>query len=194
MTAPKRLAIKLFFDNPEAITTNDIVSVFQGWIQDSRVEGLLIDVVDYHHVHNGPGIILIGHEGDYVYDFGDSRIGIQYTLKQTADFSLTEALAITLRRTLQAAYQLESEKSLNGIHINASELQISFRDRLNYPNSADMWIEVIPEVQAILKDCYTPDLSISALEGDDREPLTLRVSSVESLSFTELLGNVAITH
>ena len=46
--------------DPEAF-----VPVFHDWIRRGAVEGLLIDVARYGHVHHGPGIMLVGHEGDY---------------------------------------------------------------------------------------------------------------------------------
>lgn len=192
MTAPKRLSIKLFIDNPETIEAKQIVPIFQRWIQRNQVEGLLIDVADYQHVPNGPGIVLIGYEGDYAYDFSDNRAGIQYTLKQTAAFSFGEAVSIALRRVLQAAQALEKEKSLAGIRINASDLQISILDRLNFPNNPDGWLDIIPEVQAVAGAIYSSDLRIKAIEGDVREALRLHVSSSEAVSTTELLDSFAV--
>jgi hypothetical protein len=190
MTAPKRLTIKLFIDNPEAIKDHQIVPIFQHWIQHNQVEGLLIDVVDYQHVPNGPGIILSGYEGDYAYDFGDNRLGIQYTLKQTAVFSLRETVSITLRRALQAAQQLEKEKSLAGIRINANELQVSLLDRLNFPNTADTQAQLIPEIESLVGAIYSSDLTIKAIEAATRAPLRLHISSSKFITIPELLDTL----
>lgn len=192
MNAPKRISIKLFIDNPETLRAAQVVPIFQRWIQRNRLEGLLIDVADYQHVHRGPGIVLIGHEGDYGYDPRAERPGIQYTLKHAEGLSLAEALAITLRRVLQAASLFEREKSLKGVQVNADELLITFRDRLNFPNRSETWLELIPEVQAVAGDVYSAGLSLKALEGDAREPLQIRVSSSEPVSIETLLEAFAV--
>lgn len=77
MQAPKRLSVKLFANNPKVVEAKAFGPIFQGWIQRNAIENeLLIDVVDYKHVHHGPGIILIGYEGDYAYDSIDGRAEI----------------------------------------------------------------------------------------------------------------------
>ncbi len=53
---PKRISIKLFARNPQVVKPEAFVPVFQRWIQQHAVEGLLIDVADYKHVPDGPGI------------------------------------------------------------------------------------------------------------------------------------------
>ncbi len=191
MTVPKRLTIKFFIDNPAPAAS--IIPIFQRWIQRNQVEGLLIDVVDYQHVYKGPGIILIAHEGDYAYDFGDNRAGIQYTLKQTADFSLREALSITLRRVLQAIHQLDNEQSVDNLQINSSEFQIMFRDRLNYPNNATTQLEIISKIRAVLSENYGSELSITAVEGDSRDPLTLQVKNMQQMSLVDVFSNLTVS-
>src|ERR1043165_8660714 len=57
--------IKFYLEDPEAVNLAEYAAVFNTWIQQQRLEELLIDVADYLHVHNGPGIMLIGHEADY---------------------------------------------------------------------------------------------------------------------------------
>ena len=45
-------------------------AVFHAWIQKGAVEGLLLDVADYQHIQDGPGMILIGDQVDYAFDLG----------------------------------------------------------------------------------------------------------------------------
>ena len=49
MTLPKRLSVKFFATEDSEIDLPNTFNVFQQWIQDKTVEGLLIDVVDYKH-------------------------------------------------------------------------------------------------------------------------------------------------
>ena len=68
-----------------------------------RLEELLIDVADYLHVHNGPGIMLIGHEADYSLDNRAGRLGLLYNRKEQLDGTTQEKLAQAARAALTAA-------------------------------------------------------------------------------------------
>ena len=59
--------------------------MFHSWIQEQVGEGLLLDVADYRHVHEGPGVILIGYEGNYSVDNTDNRLGVRYNRKAALD-------------------------------------------------------------------------------------------------------------
>ena len=77
----QHIHIKLFVEHPEAIALTDAIAVFHRWIQTSAVPGLLIDVADYSHVVNGPGVVLIGHESYYSLDVSKGRLGLLYQRK-----------------------------------------------------------------------------------------------------------------
>ena len=48
-----------------AFPTRELVPVFHRWIQTGAIPGhLLVDVADYDHVPEGPGILLVAHEGN----------------------------------------------------------------------------------------------------------------------------------
>ena len=65
-TAPDlvRIGAKLYAGNPDVIDLAAYVPIFHGWIQCKILDGVPIDVADYAHVPDGPGVMLIGHEAD----------------------------------------------------------------------------------------------------------------------------------
>ena len=77
----QHINIKLFIENPETLNLAEYSAVFNSWIQEQRFDELLIDVADYLHVHNGPGIMLIGYEADYSLDNRAGRLGLLYNRK-----------------------------------------------------------------------------------------------------------------
>ncbi|MFN8560709.1 MAG: hypothetical protein U0703_03535 [Anaerolineae bacterium] len=89
---PVRTQVKIFFRNPEAVDTSAFAPLFQRWIQKQALEGLLIDVADYRHVFEGPGVILIGHESDYAIENRFGRLGLLYTRKHHTDTDLAAHL------------------------------------------------------------------------------------------------------
>ena len=132
---PHRINAKLFVTKETAVSLPAIVPVFHRWIQTQAVPGLLIDVADYKHVEDGPGILIVGHEGDYALDQENGRSGLLYTRKRewpTADFK--DRLHLVIGLAVQAAQLLAADESLN-LDFRTTEIQLAFSDRLNAPNT-----------------------------------------------------------
>lgn len=73
--------VKLLVQNPEALDFELLIPIFHGWIEGQTSSELLLDIADYRHVPAGPGVVLIGHEGDYSVDNTDNRPGVRYNRK-----------------------------------------------------------------------------------------------------------------
>ena len=61
----ERLQLKLFLEPSTHFELEALIPVFHRFIRDHVIKELLIDVVDYSHVPNGPGVVLIGHFADH---------------------------------------------------------------------------------------------------------------------------------
>jgi len=94
--------VKLFVGNPEEVDLEPLIPIFHDWIQNQVGEGLLLDVADYRHVDAGPGVVLIGHEGNYSVDNTDNRLGIRYTRKAALDARNQDRLKQAARTDLTA--------------------------------------------------------------------------------------------
>ena len=173
---PKRLSAKFFVAESSPINLPDFLPVFQRWIQRDAVEGLLIDVVDYAHVHHGPGIILIGDEADYSLDLAEGRPGVLYTRKRAMPPTLQDALQTAVRLALTAAQQLEQESALKNLSFDYGEIQLKFLDRLNVPNTTETFEAFKTELQAFADSLYN-SAEIVLADGDSREALTITIQS-----------------
>jgi len=80
MTMPHRIKIKYFVQEPENVDLPAFVPLFHRWIQNQSGDDLLIDVADYKHVPNGPGVLLMGHQADYALDMSQGRPGLIYSI------------------------------------------------------------------------------------------------------------------
>jgi hypothetical protein len=97
MSQPYKFGVRLFLTGP-APSLKDLVPIFHGLIQRRALAGhQLIDVHDYSHVANGPGILLVAHEANINFD-GRS---LTYIRKQPA------ALAETVAHARHVAQLLE---------------------------------------------------------------------------------------
>lgn len=191
-TVPKRLAIKFKFKQNPTVNTKDIVPVFQRWIQEHTVEGMLIDVVDYKHVQNGPGIILIADEGDYAYDLGEGQIGIKYIRKRALPDNVQDALRLVLRLGFVAAQRLEDEPILDGAAFDYTAAQISFMDRQHYPNQPETLAKIEDELVAFLSALYGAEVAISRANTDEREVFAVNYQVAQEVDLAHFETRLAL--
>ena len=121
-----KFGIRFKVSNPAAKQLQDFIPVFHAWIQRQAVAGhLLVDVHDYSHVPNGPGILLVAHEANL--NIGETERSLLYVRKQPA----------TLAETLQAAHgvaKLLADEQ--GVKFTTGQFEVFANDRLLAPNTA----------------------------------------------------------
>ena len=86
-----------------------VLEVFHGWISNPADGELLIDVADYRHVPAGPGVLLVGFEGDYSVDHAGNRPGLRYNRKAPLPGADEDRLLQALRAAGRGCLRLEKE-------------------------------------------------------------------------------------
>jgi hypothetical protein len=185
----QHINIKFFLEDPESVNLADFAAVFNTWIQAQRLEELLIDVADYLHVHNGPGIILIGHEADYGLDHRAGRLGLLYNRKEQLEGTTQEKLAQAARAALIAAQILEKENSLK---FSGSEVQVMVNDRLLVPNTAETFASLEPDLKEFFDRLYHGAEYTLAHHSDPRERFTVHVKTESIFDVDTLLNNLSV--
>jgi hypothetical protein len=185
----QHINIKFYLENPETVKLADFAAVFNTWIQQQRLDGLLIDVADYLHVHNGPGIMLIGHEADYSLDNRAGRLGLLYNRKQQIDGTTQAKFVQAARAALTAAQILEKE---NGLKFNGSEVQLIVNDRLLVPNTTETFAALEADLKSFFNQLYD-GASYSLSHNDDRrERFTVNVKTEARFEINTLLKNLSV--
>lgn len=168
----QRIAISLSLADP-TVDPEAFVPVFHDWIRRAAVDGLLIDVARYAHVHNGPGVLLIGHEGDYAIDLSAGGPALRYTLKRDVPDAPRDAVALVLRRLLRAAAEAAV---VAGGRVETGELVVEIRDRLRAPNTPETLAALGPGIAAALGEALGEvALGPATLHDDARAPFAVRV-------------------
>src|SRR5574341_48026 len=190
--AVSRLQIK-FFAEPQVVDLAVFTGIFQRWIQQKKLDGLLIDVADYRHVFQGPGVILIGHESDYGMDMGAGRPGLLYTRKRYPDADLQQQLRSSFHLALAACHALELEPEVAGrLKFRTDEVEIRFADRLRLPNTSDAIEKVRDALNAALAEIYAgAPFSFAAASDDLRQVFTVRVTAADAATVSDLLRRKA---
>lgn len=121
----------------------ELIPVFQRWIQKDALEGVLIDVANYTHVEDGPGVLLIGHESNWSLDFEDGEPGLLYTRKREALGDVETRLKDAFRLSLEACQLLVTEDSLDKpISFNTGDFIFGINNRLLAPNDEETFADV----------------------------------------------------
>jgi hypothetical protein len=171
-----RLGIKFFAADPASINLEDFIPLFHGWIQRQALKGhLLIDVHDYSHMQNGPGILLVAHEGNLSIGMSDGRLGLYYYRKAPTPLSAVGHMATVFKTGLDACRLIEEDAKLQ---FKMDELLVIANDRLEAPNTE----ETFAELQAPLKDALqevfrASSFKLTRANTDPKDRLAVLVSS-----------------
>ena len=181
--------VKLLVQNPDEASLEPLIPVFHAWIENQAEDDeLLIDVADYTHVPAGPGIVLIGHEGNYSVDDADNRLGVRYNRKAVLDGSNQECLAQAARAALTACQRLEAEPRLGGkFRFNGQDIEIFINDRLVAPNSAATREAFDADFHLFSRKLFRGKEYSISYGTDPRSLFTAYVKAVRPVSVAELL-------
>ena len=185
---PSRVAVKLFVEGKPSLDAHAFIAIFHRFIQQGAVEGFLIDVADYAHVPNGPGVLLIGHDVDYAVDESDGRAGLLVTRKRLEGVAPGPAVRETLRMALGAAIAIEEAPEVD-LRFSTRSVDVQVLDRAVAPNSSEAYEQVAKEIEPVLREVYADAaLEIARAETDDaRQPLTLAASAPDAADAAALL-------
>ncbi len=155
-----KVDVKLFLQEPAEVDLEDFIPVFHDWIQHQHLDELLIDVVDYRHVHNGPGVMLIAHDAHYAMDMAGGRMGLLYSRRRETHptRNAIQSVAARLRSVVQCALTacrlLEAESSLQGrLKFRGDEMLLRINDRLVSP-TLDAFDDLQAHLQPSLASLY----------------------------------------
>ena len=153
--------LKLFVEDASGVDLEEFIPIFHHWIQAHELEELLIDVADYRHVPEGPGIILIAHDAHYAMDLADGRLGLLYSRRRETQprrrdiQSVADRLRSVWQCTLTACQRLAAHPALSGrLQFRGNELLLRCNDRLQGPNTTAAYTALCQHLEPFLATLY----------------------------------------
>ena len=184
--------VKFLVKNPEAVDLEPLIPVFHRWIQGQVCEELLLDIADYRHVPNGPGIVLIGHEADYSVDNTEGRLGVRYNRKAPFDGTNQDRLRQAACSALKAFQRLEGEGALGGkLFFNGHDVELFINDRMLAPNREDTRKVFEPDFKALFEKLFANSDYSLTYSTDPRKLLGLRARTSQPFSIAQLMNNLS---
>lgn len=185
---PQRLSAKFFIDASSSVDAADLVPVFHDWIGRQAVEEMLIDVADYSHVHQGPSLMLVALEADYVFDEAEGRLGLRYIRKRSMPDSLPAALALCIAQAAAASHLISTSQLLPAVTaFDAAYVEIEILDKLNYPDVSTVGAALEAALIAVGQEAFGREgLDVTIAVEDERRPLKLVLKSTQKASLPEI--------
>ena len=183
--------VKLLVQNPEGVDLEPLIPIFHSWIQDQTGGELLLDIADYRHVQAGPGVILIGYEGDYSVDNTGNRLGVRYNRKVALEGSNQDRLKQAARAALTACQRLEADPRLSGnLRFNGQEIEVFINDRLIAPNCDATREAAGPDLQRFSQHLFRGSEYSLSYASDARKLFTANVKAAQPFSVAALLDRL----
>ena len=192
ITSLQHVNVKIAAADAGGFDLTRAIPVFHRWIQDGVLtDELAIDVADYRHVPDGPGVILVAHEAIYGLDQGDGSLGLLYDRRTVVEGTPQERLRQAARAALTACRLLEEDAELGGdLRFDAGRIQVSVNDRAIAPNTDDTDRALRPEVERLLEALWGADGHTLERLGEPRERDRLSASAGRQIPVAEILGQL----
>ncbi|HUI81474.1 MAG TPA: hypothetical protein VLY24_26295 [Bryobacteraceae bacterium] len=142
--------VKLFATPDSHPHLGDAIPIFHRWIQAKRLPETMIDVSDYEHVPEGPGVILVCHEAIYGLDQEKGKLGLLYNRRTPLNGSVEDRLRQAAQAAETAASLLEAEPEFKGtLRFNRRQWEVAVNDRALAPNTEATWKSLAPVIQSV---------------------------------------------
>ncbi len=175
-----RVCVKIYAPEPEGLAGDaaTFVPIFHDWFREDSLGLVMIDVADYAHAPDSPGIMLVTYETSFALDRSDGRFGLLAQRRTRFPGDTEAAIAETLRQTLIVADKLEQDPRLTGkLRFDRSQVRIESNDRLRAPNTDAGFNEFSPVVRDAVSGVFTGrELTVSRVNNDPRDRLSVLLS------------------
>jgi hypothetical protein len=189
----QHLNLKLFAAGRPAPDLEPAIPIFHRWIQEQVfAPQLLIDVADYRHVFQGPGVVLIGFEGDYSLDETGGRLGLRYNQKAALAGSNRDRLRHVFASALRAARRLEDEAALQGrLKFDEKNWELSVNDRALAPNVPESYFAAQGDLEEFFGEILTGNKVTFTSQPDPRARFSLSVQAEKPVNWNEVLKKLS---
>lgn len=186
----QQISVKVFVTADSEPDQEALIPIFHKWIRENRLgDKLLIDVTDYKHVPNGPGVMIIADHAHYGLDEGvGGGTGLLFSRRRDALGPAAPKLREAAQEALFAAAALEQEPTVKGkLRFDTTRLLVRVTSRLAATNTAEEFERFAPAAQALAEQLW-PDAAVTVTREsqNERAPLGAFITGAAT-PLTELL-------
>ena len=188
----ERFCVKFFARPGYNIDDAIFIDIFHEWIRLKKLPGILLDVADYRHVPEGPGIMLLTHDINFAMDYSEGRFGLFAQRKSGPAGNHRDRILELVRATVTFGALLEQDPRVKGkVSLEGGTFHYLSNDRLLAPNANEAAAAIAPDLAAAAELIYPGQaVSITPLANDPRDRLTIEVAA-QSVDIGVLAASVA---
>jgi hypothetical protein len=186
-----KIAVKFYMDKGQDIAPETWFKTFNKWISANTGPDVLIDVVDYSHVKNGPVTLLVGHEYDISIDDADGKRGVLFSRKRADAGDFVQHLSTAVKQACEMSRRIETDGDVGDqVVFRGNEVCLILNDRLQTPNADETVQALQADLDAVLGKLYG-DAKVSVARRDNAKArLTLDVQAEGNWTADQLLANL----
>lgn len=173
----QHVGFKVFIDGDLATEWEKFINVFHEWVAAQSMPEMMIDVADYRHVPNGPGVVMVGHDADYYMDNTDGKPGLRYVCKRELSGTNADRIQQAFQAASSACSRLEAEFPELGF--SRTHFELTLNDRALVPNNDATRAGLASELPAILETALSTNDAELTYQEDNRRlaGATIQLSS-----------------
>ncbi len=182
----QKFGIKLYLNANSCFKSKDLIPAFHNWIQEKAVSNhILIDVADYSHIPDGPGVMLVAHEGNFSLDQENYKLGIMYMRKTKIEGNFQERFMKIFTIAVQAANRLYENNIIKEIDFIKNSFRFIANDRLIAKNTKENQNLYQDEVKKSLAEIYPTSKVEYDNISDENERLAFTVNFSKDINILE---------
>ncbi|MCB9654109.1 MAG: hypothetical protein H6729_08285 [Deltaproteobacteria bacterium] len=165
--------------NAQALLFEEAIPAFHRWIQDGPLlsdDEFAVDVANYAHLHNGPGVFLVTAKSHVGLDATGGAPGLRYARKRGLTGSPRARISAVLSRLFAFAERFQTDPGFAAAvghrGVRMDRLEFGIIDRLRAPCEQITLEVVAPPLSAILRSLTGQTLEL-AIEPDGRRPFSV---------------------
>jgi hypothetical protein len=183
---------KIFVAGDLKVDLGRFIDVFHRWTAEQAMDELLIDVADYRHVPNGPGVVLVGHEADYALDHAAGRFGLLYNRKAPLEGTNADRFQQAFRSAAHACQLLETEFADAGhLRFSRQAFELFINDRAIAPNTPETLAACQPDIESFLQGTLGHNDFTIEHQSDPRRRFGVAVTSSQPFDLATIAAALA---
>jgi hypothetical protein len=190
----QQLDVKLFArPGAGAVDPEAYIGIFHRWIQEHRLgrDFLLIDVADYRHVPEGPGVMIIAHGAHWKLETGGGELGLAFARKRDPLGPAVDKLTEAVTWALRAAAALEKEPTLGGkLSFRTDRIRLQVVSRAAATSRPEDFAALAPELSALATRLWPGTTAAIEPVSHTGEPLATELRTATDESVAALLARL----
>ena len=178
---------KILLNDLRKDTEESLIPLFHDWIRNNVMDDhLMIDVADYRHVPNGPGVMLIAHEAHLSVERLGGDPGLCYQSKKDVLNEASAQFEMALRHVAKAASRFISGDSSSSFQFSKRKFILLSTSRLELKNTKEAFEKISNDVLVMLEKVFGHNEFSLKQQGDSRAPFSMLVQSSKDIDWSEL--------